>query len=308
MAENKLENLESDIDLSPKLEDSEKITFGALEEKSKKEDSTWDNIFNDFDTDKSLKTEVSKLTKENNKDFYFYIKGISKVFQILFWIMLILVVLFWTYVYIQKNEKFNNQSILNPICFLFNWELELWWNCSSISYLENELNNKFDKISDGQAKNIWEILEKIYVEKNYLNTKDILFLKNKSVDKLKVIEILSKFDELKDNYTWKIKNKIMCDNVTIDKKEKILKASCEAFSMWFENNIIGFDWTSIWNANKVKWTSISLANSFLNYIEKEGSKDFILLENQKTFTNEKFIWEDWYTKKTKFDLKLKINF
>jgi hypothetical protein len=86
--------------------------------------------------------------------------------------------------------------------------------------------------------------------------------------------------------------------------ENIFKARCEAFSAWYEDEIKWFDGTDDFF---IKGTSISIANSFLNFIEK-NSDAFILLDRQKIFSSQNIIWDSTgFTNKTIFYLKLKYS-
>jgi hypothetical protein len=48
---------------------------------------------------------------------------------------------------------------------------------------------------------ILSVLPIIYERNNFLNTKEISFLKDKSLNKLEVLEILEKFDYFKNEFT-----------------------------------------------------------------------------------------------------------
>jgi hypothetical protein len=96
--------------------------------------------------------------------------------------------------------------------------------------------------------------------------------------------------------------------------EKVLEVTCDAYSQGYENNwIVGFSGEVRKKSEYISWTSLSLANSFLNYIEKT-SKDFTIVDKQKLFEIGSVDWssEIWlatgYTKRTTFNIKLKINF
>jgi hypothetical protein len=91
--------------------------------------------------------------------------------------------------------------------------------------------------------------------------------------------------------------------------------TCDAYSQSYENNwIVWFSWNTEKKDEYVSWTSLSLANSFLNYIEKKKDSGFTIIDKQKLFEVEPVSWDSdiWrttgYTKKTTFNIKLKINF
>jgi hypothetical protein len=58
---------------------------------------------------------------------------------------------------------------------------------------------------------------------------------------------------------------------------------------------------------------LSVANSFLNYLEKKQDNGFTLIDRQKLFEIVNVAWDSdiWrttgYTKKTTFNIKLRIN-
>ena len=83
---------------------------------------------------------------------------------------------------------------------------------------------------------------------------------------------------------------------------------CEAYTASSISGIIWFSWDKNNESDSLSGTSISLANSFINYLEKNAKKYFLVVNRQKTFDLEDIDGNDWYTKKTSFDLNLKINF
>jgi hypothetical protein len=92
----------------------------------------------------------------------------------------------------------------------------------------------------------------------------------------------------------------------IDEKTNTLNMSCIAYSAWYESWIRWFDWKND-DDSYVKWTSVSIANSFLNYIDLE-SKSFTIINRQKIFKVDSIVWDKtWFTYKTPFKLSLKYN-
>jgi hypothetical protein len=80
--------------------------------------------------------------------------------------------------------------------------------------------------------------------------------------------------------------------------------NCESYSQWYEKWLRWLDWTT---DNPLKWSSLSQANSFLNFIVKT-SKDFEIIDRQKMFKEESVLWtKTGFTSKTPFTLKLKYN-
>jgi hypothetical protein len=74
------------------------------------------------------------------------------------------------------------------------------------------------------------MIQSIYEVDNYMQTKQLLFIKDKSKNRLNVIELLSKFDDLKKDFYPNKKSKIKCDNLQIDNEIHVLSMNCEAYS------------------------------------------------------------------------------
>lgn len=267
------------------------------------------NIFDEFENEPSLVSDVKKLKIEQNKDVFFYISMTWKLLQNLFLVFLFFIIFAATYIYIQNDKTLENESLLNPICSLLNKTVpkpDDLGSCSSLSYTKNFYEEELKKLKVEVAQQTLSVLSILYEEKNFNKTKDVLFLLNKTDSKLSVLEILDKFNNLKLEFWWIDKRKVQCRNFLIERWDNTLSMKCEAFSKGFEKWIIWFSWDKSWNT--IRWTSITIANSFINYIEK-NTDDFTVIERQKVFNNISVVGEkNWYTNKTSFDVKLKINF
>lgn len=270
------------------------------------------NIFDDFSTDSSLLEEVKKIKEEEKKDiFYFISKGTNLVKMFL--IFIIIIIMFSSgYIYIQNNKNISNNSFLDPFCFLFTKKWiktpELTAFCSSISYTKEYYETKLSELKNSQFNILFKNIPIIYEQWNLLNKKDVNFLIDKSKNRLSILKIFEKFDSIKNDFTWIDKRKIQCSDFFIDSSDRTLNMTCSAYSQWYERWIIWFNWQKNNTDEFTSWTAISIANSFLNYIEK-NSKDFTIVNRQKTFINTPVSWESLgYTNKTLFDIKLKINF
>ena len=263
------------------------------------------NIFDDFVDDSSLLEEVDKIKKDRSKWVFYYLNKIWSFFQVIFWLLIIISSTLYWYMYVQNNTNINNNSLMDPVCKLFLADIDIWTQgCSSLIYVKNDIWNKTDLIKITQSRNILFVLEKLYEIENFTKTKDIIFLSDKSISKLKVLKILEEFDNLKVSFDRVDKEKIKCGWISIDWEKDILSLKCEAYSAWYEKNIKWFDWT---NKSPLKWTSISIANSFLNYISKQ-SNIFSIIDRQKKFISNEIIWTNTdFTQKTEFSLDLKYN-
>ncbi len=263
------------------------------------------NIFDDFLDDKSLVDEVNKIKMANNKDLYFYLSKWARFFQVFFWIWLLVIwTLFW-YITIQNKADFKASKLLTPFCSIFLWDIERTSTlCSSISSLKELYITQLSDLKNENTQDILVLIEDIYKIKYFTKSKEVLFLLDKSDSKGSILSVIEEFDNLKNDFYKFDKQKIQCDSLVIDSSKKILSMSCIAFSAWYEKNIRWFNW---WTDDTVKWTSISIANSFLNYIDVK-SNIFNITDRQKIFKSENIVWEKTdFTNKTTFSLKLKYN-
>lgn len=283
------------------------------------EENTWvenneidtQNIFDEFqEEDNSINTEES--LPEVKKDIFYYISKAWKIFQVLFWLLFLWALIMYSYIYAQNNTELSNSSILDPICKVFLWDLpkdspfpadlNIVNNslCSSVSSIRQEYSSGLNELKVQQAEKILEILDTVYTSENFTKTKGVLFLLNKSKNKVPVIDMIDSFDTLKRNFDTIEKQKIQCMDIEIY-NSNILSLKCEAYSAGYERWIRWFDgttWQALWG------TSISIANSFLNYISKE-STNFTLLNRQKVFSSESVVWDtSGFTHKTVFDIQL----
>lgn len=267
------------------------------------------NIFDEFGSDNlSLMEEVEKLKEEAQKDIYYYLNIAWKILGYIFWLFLLLFLVLLSYLYIQKSDSFYDKAFLDPVCNFMLWETPNpsdYIGCSSISSTNKFYIEKLGDLKKEQAIKVFPLISLVYEQENFLKSKEITFLLNKSENKFKVLDVLSRFDKLKNDYVWIYnKDRIVCSDILLDSEDNIFSVKCEAFSSDFDNKIL---WLS-WARDDLLWgTSISIANSFLNYIERT-SKDFTLIDKQRVFKSSNITWEKGYTNKTPFDITLKINF
>lgn len=263
------------------------------------------NIFDEFIDDSALIDEVAKTKKDINKDKFYYLKKAWLFLQSLFIILIVVSLLLYWYIYIQKNENLSNSKILDPFCYIILWNItknETY--CSSLWYLKVFYTNDIKELKEKNTKKIIEILEKLYEVENFNKTKEVIFLLDKSETKLKIISILKEFDNLKNTFDKIDKQKVQCNNLELDSKNNLLSMTCNAYSAGYEKWLRWVDWT---NDITLKWSSISVANSFINFIEQKSDL-FNVIDRQKVFKSEITLWEKTdFTNRTTFNLKLKYN-
>jgi hypothetical protein len=106
----------------------------------------------------------------------------------------------------------------------------------SIAVMDEVYNKKLSDLKDKQSTEVLSLLVEIYKTENFNKSKEVVFLNDRSKNKLKTLSILNKFDNLKYNYDPLNMQRIQCNNFTIT-DDLILKTSCEAFSNNYEKNI-----------------------------------------------------------------------
>ncbi|MDP2396330.1 MAG: hypothetical protein Q8S84_07930 [bacterium] len=77
--------------------------------------------------------------------------------------------------------------------------------------MNTKYKTRLENAQQMQIKGILGILEKLYEVENFTKTKEIIFLSDKSNNKLKVLEILEKFDNIKNQFNAVDKQKIQCN-------------------------------------------------------------------------------------------------
>lgn len=83
-----------------------------------------------------------------------------------------------------------------------------------------------------------------------------------------------------------------------------MEISCDAYSSRWDRNIVWLNWNNQKSEN-VSGTSISIASSFINFLEK-NSTQFTLTDKQKEFSYNDVADYGWYSRKTNFKLSLKL--
>lgn len=260
------------------------------------------NIFKELSWDLDF-WDIKEESKNEEiiKDSIYYMNLSKKSLFFLNIALLFILVLTFSYVSIQKNEDMLNNSLLNPFCsVLLGWEIssKVNWDCSSVYSLYNEYSTKNETLKTSFTNTIAAILPALYSVENFTLSKDVKFIIEKTDSKIKPLDILSTFDKLKNSFVAWDKWQLTCSNLEIDSQNNF-SISCTAYTSDWSDSIPSSD-----PGKKISWTSISLASSFISYIEK-NSKEFEILDKPKTFSREDYTWVWYYTKKTDFNLKLK---
>lgn len=278
-----------------------------------KESNYSDNIFKELSWELDFGKEEIKQEEVIEKWKEYYIRNTVSILSIVNIVLLILFVLLVWYTKAQKNSENYSKSFLDPFCFVILWDLQeknTWDFCSSVSALLLDYENKTIELKKEITDKLSAITWDLYTIENFVNSKEVSFLMSNKMNKLKVLDILNDFDRLKNDFSAWDKKLINCKEIKIS-GDNIIDMTCEVFSSSWErvdnNGGLWIIWDT-WDrkSSLIEWTSISLAASFINFIEKNSSYNFQVVEKQKIFDSE-VVWEWPYVKKTKIELKLKYN-
>jgi hypothetical protein len=280
--------------------------------KSEPDSLDWDNIFKELSWELDFWNSTEDSNKDKNiKDSLYYLKMWAKSFATLNIVLAIIVAISFLYVKVQNNPNLYSKAILDPFCFaLLSDDMKNTWDyCSSVLSLSEDYKLKTEQLKNEIVSSLSLLSEDIYSIDNFIYSKEITFLMDAKANKLNVLNILNDFDKLKNDFSGWDKKMIVCDSINITKE--YIDVTCNAYSSSWETT--GFVWWwivwSTWDRNSsiIEGTSISVASSFLNFIEKNPSYNFKIVERQKSFSSETIIWEWPYVRKTNFNFKLKYN-
>lgn len=263
-----------------------------------------ENIFDDFSTDKWLWKEIKDIEKEQSRDIYYYISILSSMFRFVNIILFLIIFTYFFYAYIQEKEELKEYSFLNPICSIILWEsADAIDECYPVNAYLTKKEIDLKNIKKTYSQQVINVIGNAYTMENFINSKSILFLTNKSKDKFDPIKIISEFDTLKNKFEPFDKSRVVCNNLNVTNENK-LQTTCIFYSSDWDIQIT--DKTSGNNESR-PWTSISLALSFIDFIENSNYSTFSVLNKPKTFSTSDFSWLWRYTKSTTVNFDLKYN-
>lgn len=271
------------------------------------------NIFKELSWELDFWKEEVEVPTQKVKDKEYYLKLWVSILWIVNIVLFLFFILSFWYVKIQTNNSYYSKTFLDPFCFIILWDLSeknTWDYCSSISSLIVDYDTKTTKLKDDIWEKLASVVFDLYSIENFMQTKEVAFLMNNKVDRLKVLDILNDFDKLKNDFSAWDKKLVQCEDMKISDDGNV-EMSCEIFSSSWDRVDPTTWWWIVWdswdrNTSLIEWTSISTSASFLNFIEKNPEYNFQLLDKQKTFDSQ-VIWDGQYVKKTQVELKLKYN-
>jgi len=262
-------------------------------------DST--NIFDEFSNDEKLKEEVKQAEYNSTKWLIFYMNWLNWFMKIFNFLAILFLILFFLYSYIQSSSNFDKKEFIAPFCDLL-LDKKANIDCAPVTEALSEIKKSNEAKEVSYYNSIISMVWSVYELSNFAFSKEVLFLLDKSDSRLKPLEILKKFDTLKNKFQPINKNRLKCYNFVVSSVWE-LSMQCDGFSSQWDKDIIWASWSQ-WDWF-VLWTSISYVSSFINYIETT-SDDFIIINKPKKFNSTSVVSNNGFTKKTSFKLTLKI--
>lgn len=260
-----------------------------------------DNIFDEFTNSDDIKEEISKKEKQQQRDMYYYIKKSGSFFFTINIILFIVLIVGAFYIYIQEGEWKKEYRFLSSVCNIFLWSTNITpGTCYGVSPILWEYENLLSNNIDSQARKIFPILWDIYSIENFNLSRKVSFLLEKSDTRLKPLEILVAFDNIKNIFSPTDKEEISCYDMFIS--DNMLNITCDAYSSDWNTDIVTLNQGAI---ETLPWggTSISRASSFIYFIENYHNSSFVILEKPQTLSYLPIqLWP--YTQKTTFTLKM----
>lgn len=183
-------------------------------------------------------------------------------------------------------------------------------DCSSVSALNQEYAKKTQELRTLITSKVSSLFVDLYAIENFTNSKEVAFLMSSKENRIRVLDMLNDFDNLKNDFSRGDKKMILCDKISINNKFE-MDVTCEAYSSsWEKSDGVGggiLGSTASKTGDFSEGTSVSIAASFLNFIEKNKTSNFKILEKPKVFETQGVVWDGPYVKKTKIRFQLKYN-
>lgn len=272
--------------------DTEKNTIGE----------PW-NIFDEFSIDESLKKEIAESDKSVHKDIFFYISKVNILLTFLnISLLLIVVVLFW-YIFVQKSEEPWIFSFLEPLCSVFVWRSDIYnsW-CSSVTYSVSQYSESISQLESSQASRLGPLVWDVYSLEDFFSSRRVNFILDSSISRLRPLEILEEFDKMQAQFTPIDKLEVYCPTITMQ-SDLTLELTCISHSSDWDSTLSQLDEWILRQTSDRGGTSISKAANFINFLENAPGSKFRVIERPTTFISEDTQFGQ-YTKRTNFRLIL----
>lgn len=263
-----------------------------------------DNIFDELSSNIDIKNEVEKQENRKDKWVFYYLKLGSSGLIVFNMLLFFFIILFSAYSYIQGTTTARNFSFLSPVCKVFISKFNENGSCYSVNYLLTQEKENLESLKEKQAFEIASIFWDLYSFENFHLSKKMVFLLERSANRLEPTKIILAFDELKNRYSSVDKSEISCNELEVS-QDNILEMNCDVYSSDWDTKIVTFK-DGIKTFKQWGGTSISKAVSFIDFLKNYEESPFRVLEQNNTFTSEE-VQLPPYTQKTSIELSLEYN-
>lgn len=261
-----------------------------------------ENIFDEF-IDSQDSVNNSDITK-NKRWVYDYLKTLNFVFIFVNLLLFLFIITLLMYNHFQSKEEKDNIAFLQPICnFLLGEVYTSWSDCYSVTSYLSEYQSKYQNLEKDTWASTVKLMSELYAINNFNYSKKVSFLLDKTNSRLKPLDILQSFDSIKREFTSSFeRSNVSCSNIDISYLNEV-SMSCDVFSSDWDTSIIDLN---SWVRSVLPWggTSISRANSFINFIENHGSGLFVIKDKPDSFTSSPTSDQWPYTRVTTIDMTL----
>ncbi len=209
------------------------------------------------------------------------------------------------YIYLQTQTEKKEYSFLEPVCSLFLGSKNITpGTCYTITPLVEEYRNLVAQEKIQQSQKILPLLGESYAIENFNASKKVDFLLKKQQNRLRPLNIMGVFDEMKFKFSPEDKTDISCTNILLE-SDNILNIDCDVYSSDWDSAIASLQEGAI-SRLESGGTSISRASSFMNFLENTPDSPFTILEKTNSLSFEKVEVKP-YTKRTTIHMKLKYS-
>lgn len=263
-----------------------------------------ENIFDELSSNMDIKNEVERQESKKDKGAFYYLKLWSSWLIVFNMLLFFFIILFTGYSYVQGTTTARNFSFLSPVCKIFISKYNESWSCYSSNYLLAQQQLNLEELKKEQAGEIATIFWDLYSFENFHLSKKMVFLLDRSANRLEPTKIILAFDELKNRFSSVDKSEISCNELEIT-LDNILEMDCAIYSSDWDTRIVTFK-DGIKTFKSWGGTSISKAVSFIDFLKSYEESPFRVVEQNTTFTSEE-VQIPPYTQRTNIELSLEYN-
>ncbi len=273
-----------------------------MDTENRKSESPW-NIFDDFSIDASLKKEVEKSEILAYKDIFFYIWKLNTVLTVVSITLLLMIVLVFWYIFVQRSAESGVFSFLEPLCRVFIGRSDIYSSsCSSVTHTVNHYNTLIEQLELQQAVKLWPLVWQVYGLEDFFSSRRVNFILDSSVSRLRPLEILQEFDSMQAQFAPIDKLEVYCPDITLQ-SDLHLELNCISYSSDWDRSLSQLNEGILRQTENIWGTSISKAANFIDFLENAPWSKFRVVERPSTFISEDTqFWQ--YTKRTNFRVVL----